>query len=580
MTADACVEPVSLVVGVAGHRDLVAGEIPGLVDRVRQCLEEIQALCPHTPVAVLSSLADGGDLLVGKVARDLGVRLVAPLPMPRELFLRDFRGEQSRREFEELCEYANVFELPLIAGHSVATVAEDGAARDKQYAQAGVYVASHCQVLLALWDGRPSDDLGGTAQVVEYHFTDRMPDFLDDPGTAQRLLAEDENDLVLHIACSRDRPGGEPPPPLRPLHARWLTSQAEWPGKEKLPDRYRRIFARTDEFNRDALKHRAQIARDKTDLLSPADCPDLHANDRRVNQLFYTADWLANHYQRRLNLALRGTYLVAALMGLAFILYADLRGYDYMVYVFLLLFVIGYALYRFGERRHWHRKYLDYRVLAEALRVQFFWRIAGVAAGAGTAFAYANFLQKQDPELEWIRNAMRVASLRHRTRVGPGIAGGLDIAIRRWIGSPGRDGNGGQLRYYARKLAERTRVNRVSRSLAQICLWTGIAAALALALFQTTLGQGEYDALIVLMGILPLVAGVREAYAHKKADKELIRQYEFMYRIFGGAARQLTQTDSTDRKRDILKELGKAALDEHAQWIFMHRERAPEPGQP
>lgn len=42
---------------------------------------------------------------------------------------------------------------------------------------------------------------------------------------------------------------------------------------------------------------------------------------------------------------LRVTYSLAALMGLAFIGYADVNGFDYMIYVFLILFAIGFVFY-------------------------------------------------------------------------------------------------------------------------------------------------------------------------------------------------------------------------------------------
>jgi hypothetical protein len=279
-------------------------------------------------------------------------------------------------------------------------------------------------------------------------------------------------------------------------------------------------------------------------------------------------------------MALRGTYFIAILMGMSFILYADVPGYDNMVFLFLLFFLVGFVLYRLGEKRHWHRKYLDYRVLAEGLRVQFFWQIAGVSGGSGTEFAHDNFLQKQDIELEWIRNVMRVASLRRRARAGPSIEGGLDKAIQRWIGDPLADANGSQVGYYTHKAEERTQLHKITLVIGNACLWAGIGVAVVLAFFQHALGDMSRNSLIVLMGILPLIAGVREAYAHKRADKEVIKQYQFMRRIFRNAARQLALAETTDDKLSILKALGHAALDEHTEWILMHRERPLEHGKP
>ena len=68
-------------------------------------------------------------------------------------------------------------------------------------------------------------------------------------------------------------------------------------------------------------------------------------------------------------------------------------------------------------------------------------------------------------------------------------------------------------------------------------------------------------------------AAVHEAYAYKKADKELIKQYRFMQRIFGAARRRLTGCSDLAEKRQVLRTLGEAALAEHAEWTLMHRER-------
>jgi hypothetical protein len=51
-----------------------------------------------------------------------------------------------------------------------------------------------------------------------------------------------------------------------------------------------------------------------------------------------------------------------------------------------------------------------------------------------------------------------------------------------------------------------------------------------------------------------------------------------MARIFGNARQRLESADSDNKRRQILKALGDAALEEHAQWILIHRERPLEHG--
>jgi hypothetical protein len=565
--------PVPLVIGVTGHRDLAPDEIPDLERMVRGFLLALIARYPTLPISILTPLAEGADRLVARVARELDMPLIVPLPLPRALYLDDFETDESRAEFASLAAEAEVFELPQLADKEA--LAQPGASRDTQYAQLGIFVCAHCHLLLALWDGKPTDQLGGTAHVVQFHHWDIMPGFTEQASRVRQLLADDESDLVYHIVCSRDRADGAPADGMHPLQAEWFTTDPDEPRTLRMPVRYEEIFARTAQFNEDAMAHAARIEEESWPLVNERLPPALLRTVEPVDRMFRISDWLAIYYQRRVTLALRLVYTLAVLMGLSFIAYTDLPNSEHMVWAFLLLFGAGVGTFTIADRMAWHRKYLDYRALAEGLRVQFYWACAGIRSSQHTKFAHDNFLQKQDVELGWIRNVMRVAG-----RVGdaerPAPSAGLQFAIEDWVGNA--ESGHGQLAYYPRKAAERSRLSSRTEKIGAFCLWLGIAVTLFLALFDDRLSGGVGTLLIVLMGILPLIAAVREAYAQKRAEKELIKQYRFMARIFTNARRQLDEAANDAQRREILKALGNAALDEHAEWILMHRERPLEHG--
>ena len=214
-----------LVIGVTSHRNLFAREVERLRQRVRDFFAQLQHDFPDLPLVVLSSLAEGGGQLVAEGALGVGARLVAPLPFARELYAQDFR-DAGRVAFDALCERAEVLQLPLVPGNTPADVAAPGEARNRQYAQAGVFVASHCHILLALWDGRESDRLGGTAQVVRYHLDGIMPGWIERRRSHRVTLDSGDESLLYHIVCSRRGGNGEsapPLPPLQPLQARWIS---------------------------------------------------------------------------------------------------------------------------------------------------------------------------------------------------------------------------------------------------------------------------------------------------------------------------------------------------------------------
>jgi hypothetical protein len=562
-----------LCVGVTAHRDLMAAETAAIEAAVEALFHKLAGQFPDLPLELLTPLAAGGDQLVARVAVRMEVPFVAILPMERTEYEKDFSDPQGLAEFRALLDQAErVICLPPAPGNGDPPFV--GEARNIQYAQLGVFISNHCQVLLALWDGKVDSRLGGTGQVVQFHLTAVMPGFEADSSPAS-LLADNENDLVYHIVCSRDRPDGDPAPDLQPLEAAWFSSRDDGARTADLPGEYHVLLSRLQRFARDWADKQEIVARYSTGLLGAAPELPLPSGSSLTDRLFQAADSLAIHYQRRVHNGLRAIHFLAVLMGLEFIMYAEYDGPNYMVLIFLALFFVGVILNVIGERHEWHRKYLDYRALAEGLRVQLYWNLAGVVEAGSAEFAYDNFLQQQDVDLGWIRHVMRRASL-YRLRGEKPDPRWVPWVVSDWVGDPA--GSHGQLSYYARKEQENTARYRRTSRLGSLSLWTGIGLAMLLLLMGGAGNAGLRQLLLILMGVLPLVAGVWDAYSHKRAEKELIKQYAFMGRVFAKARKLLYASTDIDFQRRVLKALGQAALDEGSEWLLIHRERPLEHG--
>ncbi|HSS05695.1 MAG TPA: hypothetical protein VLK83_00995 [Rhodanobacteraceae bacterium] len=563
-----------LTIGVTSHRNLKASETALIRERVRAFFTALTRDFPTLPLTVLSALAEGGDQLVAEEALAVDARVIAVLPMLRAQYAEDFRDAAVRAHFDALCARAEVIELPDISGNTLDrhAGAPSGLQRDLHYAQAGIYISSHCHILLTIWDGKKTDRLGGTAQIVAYHLRGTRPPSIDRRrgNAAHAPLGNDIERLAYQIVCSRDLPDGTPAPPLAPMQTYWLAGERTTPGDAPMPEEFRAMFAHMAGFNADWAKYRTEIvAKVEQRAASGATSAPVAAMDA-MDWLFQAADWLAMHFQRRVYFAMRTIYTMAALMGIAFMCYADLPAQDYMIFVFLVLFAFGVSLSVLAQRRGWHRKYLDYRALAEGLRVQSYWRRAGLSVTADSEFAHDNFLQKQDVELGWIRNVMRSAGLEGEIAKRPREPDALARVIGEWVGG---SGGSGQLAYYERRVLQRTRLHRITETLGAVSLWLGIAISVFLAVFFLRLSQDTKTELVSLMAAVSIIAAVREAYAYRKADKELIKQYRFMCRIFSSARSALDRTHDPGEQREILRALGEAALAEHAEWTLMHRER-------
>ena len=561
---------VPIVVAVTGHRDLVDAELPVIRSRVRDCLFGLRYTYPSRIIVVMSALAEGADRLVAEEALALGIPLSVVLPMPRDLYQQDFDTAESRRQFDALCAAAHdVFQLPLAPGSNEQALAEQGPARTRQYAQVGVFLCAHCHVLLALWDGKESDQLGGTSQVVQFHHHDYMPGYTPRAAASRLNLTEDESDLVYHVVCSRNRPDGAPAAGLNPLDAFWFTTDEDTPRSAEMPARHRRVFAHANEFSREAQAFAEPIGRECYPLLTPEQSRDLPPGLGDINQVFCAADWLAIRYQKKVLTTLKVGHGCALLIGIGYISYSDLHATPVIIAFIIALMLASVGVNALAVRGGWQRKYLDYRTLAEGLRVQFYWAAAGVTSGNVTKFAHDNFLQMQDTELGWIRNVMRVAGTEcdahpHLERSG------LDFTLREWIG----DDASGQLGYYHKKSSQRVREHKTTEKVGRLGIWFTIAGLAALLFVGSAIPEAVGTPVVYTLGVLLFVVGLRQSYAKSTAEAELIKQYEFMYRIFHNARRRIDEAEADADKRRLLKVLGDAALEEHAQWMLIHRERS------
>ena len=162
--------PQQLIIGVTGRRTLadegrMAAAIDEALDRIVKTVAGERATGPAATrgkaplrLVVLSPLAEGADRLVAEhVLARAGAALEAVLPLDRGEYEKDFKTQRSRSEFRDLLARARaIHELPRAAN------------REDAYASAGRFVVDHCDVLVAVWDGRPGDGPGGTAETVAY----------------------------------------------------------------------------------------------------------------------------------------------------------------------------------------------------------------------------------------------------------------------------------------------------------------------------------------------------------------------------------------------------------------------------
>ncbi len=160
-----------LTVGITGHRPprlpdarLEALQVSvGLVlARISETLSAVQrthsqVLSTQPPcLRLMTALAEGADTLAAHAALQRNWQMDACLPFPAEDYATDFAEGPARACFEHL----------LTQATSVMSLHGTRDAPSAAYEAVGRVVLDQSDILLALWDGDPARGRGGTAQVV------------------------------------------------------------------------------------------------------------------------------------------------------------------------------------------------------------------------------------------------------------------------------------------------------------------------------------------------------------------------------------------------------------------------------
>jgi len=538
-----------LIIGVTGHRDLDRAHYPVYRARIVEFLAHLRRQYPSTPLRILSSLAEGADRLAAEVALEQGSELLVPLPLEPAEYERDF--PESTAEFRALLQRVpaeHVFVLEHTAGHAPPHWSAAGH-RDLSYREAGAYMAAHSHILLALWDGQDNDSIAGTSAIVRLKLEGQSWSRSLDP----RALDSDDTGPVFHVHSPRVGSNSS-----ADLPARWLFPRDADAKQFHVVCRY------LERFNRDALEARDELASTEAAASLLPELESRPMGDRAVARIFGHADRLARHHQRLTHAVLRLILGLAAVLALTFEVYAEILPRREVPAVYLLVFCAVAGLYLWQKRQDAQGRYLDYRALAEGLRVQFYWRVAGLRDSAS-----ANYLRKQLDELRWIREALRGANT-----VPPSRQPRLDLVMRYWV-----QGQAGYYRTRARLQA--TRISRVEH-LSSVCFATGLLATAVLVIFwnrMSPLGEWRHW-LVVVMGFAPIAAALWEAYGERFGLRTQAHQYARFATIFGRAEQAIERLEATpaekrrhESERALIRELGRESLMETGDWVLLWRDR-------
>ena len=568
------IQPLSIVIGVSGHRDLVAQDEERIERQFRELITELVRQYPDLSLRVLTGLAEGADQLIAKAAlamrkEGLPVQPVAVYPMPLVQYREDFQGA-ALEAFEALHSECKALQLPVL---ELPPVSE----RQQAYVNLGDYLLNKSDMLVVIWDGNLSANHGArpkpggteyiTLQALEplgllartggspgelfndissyLHDTDTLPVYRIS-ANRRSASAVDEHCGYIKSVSAKDIEVDDKPLPCTIEHFRELNRSS------------RALADNSDPGYPPCADPSYYIQR----------CADL----KSISEHFQRFDGLANAMQLKtahIHLAVAGLTL---LLTSLFLFYAKILPVPQVLGGYLCLFVLSLLWYLRVKPNQTKCRYAFYRAVSESLRVEFFWQALGLVNPQGNASLAQRLPGQGLDKRRTIASLIKQSSL-GGNNVGTQITKGSKV-LDDWIVAQ---------RAYYKKAGQRLdeKHKRIKLTVLATIVIPLALCGLLLGFYpffkHTTLPGLELvwkDLIVFAIGWIPVIGAVLELHANNTSIKELHAQYVATEHYLERVEALLKNSQAEDISPAVFEVVGVELSREHMQWLATTERKA------
>ena len=412
-----------LFISVTGHADIPSKDFQFIESELDKLFTMLRTKYPDTRLVLISGMCQGADIIVSEFALKKGLHVAPVLPMSLEKYRKTFSSEDYLHRMEVILENENTYS-PFV----IETDSDDE--RDS-YTNLSAFLIFNSSVMISLWDGRSYERNGGTFDTMRMAYegvdTSVMQNYSRTvSGTASdipfrlKYLDSAEDCLIYRIPVSRESSdeeligkGCKNPNEIKQGCGFIVPIVVQSDGAEPdimspkvipsdtIPPMYDSAFARMDEFNRDVKNHlnsHSGVSCIDADSDSDYECDScfylLSAKSDSVKKTiekvkksptmnltaerYHMADVLALRDQSSTFRMIRAIILVTALSGFFFSLFILMNGSVLINVIYTVLMIGGTALIYLHNRKGDYLRFIEYRALAESMRVEYYRTLMGV----------------------------------------------------------------------------------------------------------------------------------------------------------------------------------------------------------
>jgi hypothetical protein len=324
-----------------------------------------------------------------------------------------------------------------------------------------------------------------------------------------------------------------------------------------------------EELNKDYLRIDQNTISESQNLLN-SNPEKLETPQKAILSWYSILDTLSVRFHKRYLAIVFCLFVTGLFIVMSLAVYTNLWLNETVLAIAMFLIVLAGIIYFYSRITKDHSKYLYNRTLAEALRIQYFWNIAGINQNVSEYILRIH--RKEFIWIEHILSSMYGISYNNK----PISSEAINYLTIKWVKDQA-DFFDSSIRKMTKKLIRLHLISNISFSAAFILLLS------IFLLEQFYISNNYMNYLQVLIGTLLSIFALIRAYTQITGYSQLLNQYDLMNVLYNKAESKINHINSTlpekEARHAYLKELffiiGKEALIENGNWYLIIKEKEP-----
>jgi hypothetical protein len=524
------------IIGVVGHRNIVEESKEDASNHFEKILKRYKTKYPNTPILVVTSLAEGADQLIAEVAIKVeGVFLGVLIPMGIEKYLETFSSDSAREEFNKFCAKA-IF----VRDTSIDMVYEDNSDAFRSNTRE---LSNNADLLIALWDGIASNQVGGTSDTLYYKLKKiHRPKNLTDVALNQKEFG---SAIVIPVSRTGDQTKlvKKVPYSLKPVSL-----------EETSIDEASDLLA-VSKHNWNKLKFESQS-------------PSLTYSEILTKNALSLAEKMRKKFIVALLVILTSSFLTIVAIEI------QSRSTSKIISVATILVALSaFVIYQIVTKLEIKDKYHQFQAVAEAGEIQQLWSKVGIPEDVSDYF-----LTGINSSFDWMRSLVRTISFLDKSQTINNMEAETKEFMKSWISKQIllRKGDSKVVGRITKnnRLASFIRIITIISIIFSLFIWGYFSISLILGIDSTISTRGLLQSLFVLA---LAAAATFSSYSYLLALREMVMREEKALYALDNALESLSldliELPPLVHGREVAKSLGIFFLNETSEWYVRNYDR-------